>query len=177
MWPPCDMAESKVIFYLCPGTSWYSISVQALLNISRVTDATASTILQCRLGRLLTLAEYTFLTYSHRKKSRDGMKPPQPIHIPVNCSMRNSVTGVQKRDGAPSCYINQVPVAQHSSLVCPGTQHLSLLFHAKKNGLFTVVLVSMNQAFNFGLYYSCSLTSWGFWDLQMQQSWQLTLAK
>jgi hypothetical protein len=112
-------------------TDEYSISVQVLLSISIVKDATASMTLQCRLGRLLALVQYcTSLIYPHRQMSRNGSKTPQLIHMPVNCSMVNAVIGVQKHDGTPSCW-KKYPLdtlKQHGSLAC----HLSQLFHKWK---------------------------------------------
>jgi hypothetical protein len=61
-------------------------------------------------------------------------------------------------------HIHQVPVAQHSSVACQVTQHLSLFFSWKKNDPITPALVNPHDTFSFGLCCSCSLTSWGFWD-------------
>jgi hypothetical protein len=112
------------------------------------------------------------------EKSHRGheMGLPQLIHIPVNCSVRNSVTDVQKCGGAPYC------CKTHPSGTC-GTAQFSRMskytasvtaISWKKNGLITPALANLHHMFYFGLSHLCSLTSCKFHDPQMQQLWWLT---
>jgi hypothetical protein len=97
---------------------------QAFRNISRVTDATASMILQRISGESLTLVQHAFLRYPHIKKSRGsqirqsrGSQTGVTLTSPYSCELliKEFSDTCQKCGGGPfadrcSC---QVPVAQH----------------------------------------------------------------
>jgi hypothetical protein len=65
-----------------------------------------------------TTWRYSIMSYPHRESERASnrateedhvMRPPRSVHIHVNCSLRTSVTGVQKC-GDPSCWKTYQPL-------------------------------------------------------------------
>jgi hypothetical protein len=100
----------------------------------------------------------TYFT-SWKKSQRPWNGPPQLIHIPVNCPLRNSVAGVQKCGGGHLA-ARQIHQAQFSRM-SKYTAHVTPI-PWKRNGLITPALANLNYTFYFGLSHLCCLTSWRF---------------